>query len=161
MNLYTITVVTALFASIAVPGCGNGVADDPLTGTWSNTACFGSSSMPVDVASCTVELSFSDGLDIQLKARWISLAATAVNPGCTTTRIVQGQTWSADHTAGTFTVEGQGDATIERSDCVNAEDNQSAVATTDIGIPGGDTTYTISGSTLKVTSGPLQGTYSR
>lgn len=161
MNLHSIALASSTLALLALQGCGNGVADDPLTGTWSNTACFGSSSVPSDVASCSVTLTFSDGLDIQLKATWISLAATATNPGCTTTRLVQGQTWSADHDANTFTVSGDGTATMERSDCVNAEDNQSAVATTDIAIPSGDTTYSISGNTLTVTTGALKGTYSR
>lgn len=161
MNLHSIAAASSMLALLALQGCGNGVADDPLTGTWTNTTCFGTDSTPADVASCTVTLTFSDGLDIQLQATWISLAATATNPGCTTTRLVQGQTWSADHEENTFTVSGDGEATLERSDCVNAEDNQAASATTDIAIPSGDTTYSISGDTLTVTTGALQGTYSR
>jgi hypothetical protein len=36
-----------------------------------------------------------------------------------------------------------------------------ATATTDITIPKGDTTYTLSGDTLSVNSGALKGTYTR
>lgn len=160
MKLNMIAVGSSLIALLAA-GCGNGVTSDPLAGTWSNTQCFGSDSMPADVESCSVALIFSDDLGIDLEARWISLAATATNPGCTTIRLVQGQTWSADHEDDTFTVSGKGASTEERSDCVNEADNQEAKVTAEIAIPGGDATYDITGDTLTVSSGALAGTYTR
>jgi len=159
MKLQMIAIGTLLAASLA--GCGNGVTSDPLAGTWSNQSCFGTSSKPADIESCSIALTFSEDLSIMLEARWISLAATATNPGCTTTRMVVGQTWSADHGADTFTVSGTGEATTARTDCVNDVDNQEAVATKEIGIPLGDTDYEINGDTLTVSSGALAGKYTR
>lgn len=145
----------------AIAGCGTDAADDPLAGTWSNDSCFGSASKPADVESCTTELSFSNDLDVELEATWISLAATAMNPGCTTTKAVAGQQWSADHAKDTFTVTGDGSSTVERTNCVNSADDMSSTATTDISIPSGATTYTLSGDTLTVPSGSLKGAYTR
>jgi hypothetical protein len=145
----------------AIAGCGTDAADDPLAGTWSNDTCFGTSSKPADVESCTTELSFSNDLDVELEATWISLAATATYPGCTTTKLVTGQQWSTDHAKDTFTVDGGGESTVERSNCVNSEDDLSSTATTDISIPSGATTYTLSGDTLTVQSGTLKGVYTR
>jgi hypothetical protein len=161
MKFNTIAIGFSLVSGLAAAGCGNGVASDPLAATWTNASCFGSSSKPADVASCSVELTFTNDLKIELRADEISLSATATNPGCTTTRIVQGQKWSTDHAADTFTVTGTGAATMQRSSCVNKSDDQPAVATTDIAIPLGDTTYAISGSTLTVSTGGLKGTYTR
>lgn len=161
MNFDKIALGFLFVPALAVAGCGNGVEDDPLVGNWSNTECFGSSSMPADVESCRTELSFTNDLDVQLRAEWISLSATAVHPGCTTTKLVSGQQWSTEHAAATFTVTGSGDAVMERRDCVNDEDNMAATATTDIQIPSGDTEYAISGDTLSVLSGSLEGTYAR
>lgn len=160
MKLQMILLGTSLLASFAA-GCGNGVASDPLASTWNNESCFGSSSKPADVESCTVTLTFGDDLNVDLEARWISLAATATNPGCTTKKRVTGQTWSADHAANTFTVSGKGEATMERTDCVNDADNQAAAATTEIAIPSGDTSFEINADTLTITSGALSGKYTR
>jgi hypothetical protein len=161
MNLDKIAFGFSLVSLLAMAGCGNGVADDPLAGAWSNTSCFGSATKPVDIESCSSELTFSNDLEIQLKAEWISLAATAMHPGCTTTKVVTGQRWSAEHANDTFTVTGKGAATVARAYCVNTEDDLNATATTDIGIPDGDTTYTITGDTLTVQSGSLKGVYTR
>jgi len=161
MKFYKIALGFSFGSVLAIAGCGNGVADDPLVGTWSNASCFGSKSMPADIGSCSSELTFTSELDVQLKADWISLAATEMNPRCTTTKLVTGQQWSTEHEADTFTVTGNGEATVERTNCVHAEDNQAATATTDISIPDGDTKYAISGQTLSVQSGALEGTYVR
>jgi len=161
VNTRKIVIGFSLAAGLAITGCGNGVADDPLAGTWSNKDCFGSSSTPADVESCSTALMFTNDLDVQLTASWISRSATKTNPGCTTTRVVTGQQWTTDHGTGTFTVTGAGTATMERSHCVNSVDNVAATETTDISIPTGDTDYTISGNTLAVQSGPLKGTYKR
>lgn len=150
-----------LLSTFAMAGCGNGVDDDPLAGTWGNTACFGASAKPADIESCSTELTFTNELDIELKSTWISLAATATHPGCTTTWQVTGQQWSAEHAADTFTVTGKGASTIARSDCVNAEDDLEPITTKDLAIPEGKTEYTISGDTLTIQSGALSGTYAR
>ncbi len=152
----------SLLASFALAACGGTDAvDDPLAGTWTNSECFGASSKPADIESCSTELTFTDALDITLQTEWISLAATATNPGCTTTKIASGQTWSASHADGTFTVSGDGSATMERSNCVDPADDSSAESTTDIAIPSGDHDYEISGDTLTIKSGALQGVYTR
>jgi hypothetical protein len=155
------TIGFSLVSLIAMAGCGNGVEDDPLAGTWSNTDCYGVSSKPADIESCNTELTFGNDLTIELTAERISLAATSITPGCTTTRLVTGQQWSTDHGRDTFTVTGDGAATIERTNCVNEADNMEATATTDVSIPNGDSIYTLSGDTLSVKSGLLAGAYTR
>lgn len=161
MNLNKITLGFSLVSLFAVAGCGNGVDDDPLAGNWSNSSCYGLDSKPADIESCNTELSFGNDLNIELIAERISLAATATTPGCTSTRLVTGQQWSTDHATDTFTVTGNGVSTLERSNCVNDADNMDATDTTDVNIPPGDTTYTLSGDTLSVKSGALAGTYTR
>jgi hypothetical protein len=161
MKFDKITIGFSLVSLLAVAGCGSSADDDPLAGTWGNSTCFGEASKPADVESCSTELTFGDDLTVELMAEQVSLAATATNPGCTTTRRVTGQEWSTDHAAGTFTVTGNAAATIERSGCVNDADNMDATATSDIDLPGGDTRYTLSDDTLSVSSGALQGTYTR
>lgn len=139
--------------------CEASTSDDPLTGTWSNDNCFGVSSMPDDIEACNTELSFNSGLDVELKVEWVSKAATANYAGCTTTRLVTGQTWSTD--GSTFTVSGDGVATSERTGCVNDADNSSPAKVSGIAIPSGDTSYTLSGDSLTVGSGALKGAYTR
>jgi len=160
-NKIALGLCLSFVSGLAMVGCGNGVEDDPLAGNWSNTECYGSGSKPADVESCTTELTFTNELNIELKATTISLAATAVNPGCTTTWVVTGQTWSAEHAANTFTVAGKGESTIERSKCVNEADNKEATTTTEISIASGDVEYTITEDTLSVLSGSLKGIYTR
>lgn len=142
-----------------LPACGNSGADDPLTGSWSNTSCFGSSTTPADVDKCTTTLNFTTDLDIELSAEWFSMPATATNPRCTTTRRVVGQQWSTDST--TFTVTGSGTSTIERTKCINETDNMAPAPTSDIAIPSGGTRYEISNGTLTILSGDLSGSYSK
>jgi hypothetical protein len=151
--------VFALSLAALLPACGSSGADDPLTGSWSNTSCFGSSTIPADVDKCTTTLTFTTGLDIELRAEWFSKPATATNPGCTTTRQVVGQQWSTDST--TFTVTGSGTSTVERTKCVNETDNMAPVPTTDIAIPSGGTRYEISNGTLSILSGDLSGSYAK
>jgi hypothetical protein len=162
MKTYQIATLFSLLPVLAMLGCdGNGVSADPLAGDWSSDACFGSSSMPADVESCSVALAFTSELDVQLDATWISLAATETNPGCTTTRTVTGQEWSTDHATNTVTLTGEGAATISRTNCVKAEDNLAATATSDIKLPSGDAKYEINSDTLTILSGALKGTYDR
>ena len=161
MKFNSISIGLSLVSLFAMAGCGNGVEDDPLAGTWSNTGCYGSTSKPADVESCTTELTLGDDLNVELRAEWISLAATATNPGCTTTRLITGQQWSAEHETDTLTVTGEGVATIERTSCVNDDDNMDAAPTSDVSIPNGKTIYVLSGDTLTVKSGLLTGIYTR
>jgi hypothetical protein len=143
--------------ALAVVGCGG---HDPLTGTWSNDSCFGSSTMPAGVDECKTSLTFNDDLTFAVKAEETAKPATATGPGCTTTRRIEGQTWSTD--ASTFTLAGSGKATIERSGCVNDKDEFKVGPTTDMNIPGGSSKYTIvDDKSLTIESGPLKGTYSR
>jgi hypothetical protein len=161
MKLSILNVALSLVSLLTITACGNGVDDDPLAGTWSNSGCFGAASKPADIESCNTELSFGNDLSIELKTETISLAATATNPGCTTTRLVTGQQWSTDHAEDTFTVTGSGTTTLERTNCVNDADNMPPTATTEINIPDGDTTYTLAEDTLSIMSGSLNGTYTR
>jgi hypothetical protein len=163
MSFHHTVIGVSILSTFSMLGCGRGTGatDDPLAGTWRNDACFGSSSKPADVERCAVALTFTNGLGVELEAKWISLAATAMNPGCTTTRRVTGQKWSTNHATQTLTVTGTGNATIERSHCVNAEDKSDAIPTSDIEIRPGDMSYELDDGTLRVFTGDLRGTYSR
>lgn len=159
MKLIRMALGLSLGSVLAVTGCGRSGADDPLAGTWSNTACFGSESTPADIAGCSVALTFTNDLDIELKAEWMSRPATLTHPGCTTTKRVTGQRWSTNSEL--LAVTGRGDATIERANCVNMEDDMSATSTSDISIPTGDIKYQISNDKLTILSGSLAGMYTR
>ncbi len=145
--------VAMMFAGV---GCGG---EDPLTATWSNTSCFGSKGTPEGIKSCTTELHFTTDLAFSLEAKQFSQPATAMAPGCTTTRRVDGQTWSTEGTS--FTLADTGKATTERSSCVNAADEFKAAPTTDIGVASGTFAYVITDKSLSISTGPLAGTYSR
>jgi hypothetical protein len=151
---------SVLVALLALAGC-SGAPQDPLTGTWSNASCFGASSTPADISSCTVELTFTASLDVSLQATWLSMPATAVLPGCTTTKLVTGQTWSTRSGVNMeiFTVAGTGMSTTERTGCVHATDDQMPTPVTDISIDEGDTDYQLAGGSLTVLQGDLSGTY--
>jgi hypothetical protein len=142
--------------AFAAAGCGG---DDPLTGTWTNTACFGEKATPAGIKSCSTELTFTADLAFSLKAKAFSEPATATAPGCTTTRSVDSQTWSTD--GETFTLAGNGKATTERSSCVNASDEFKAVTTTDIAVAAGASGYVITDNSLTIAKGDLAGTYTR
>lgn len=161
MLIRTFALTTALVSILAIPGCGNGVEDDPLAGSWSNTQCFGESSTPADIESCKTTITFANSLDLTVEIDWISRAATATTPGCTTTRLVTGQQWSTEQDVDTFTLTGKPAATIARSNCVNDADNADAKTTTEITIPNGDNRYSLSGDTLTIESGSLAGVYTR
>ncbi|MEO5729528.1 MAG: hypothetical protein ABI134_02135 [Byssovorax sp.] len=141
---------------IAVTGCGG---EDPLTGTWSNDSCYGSTSKPAGVEECKTSLTFSEDLTFSLKSEEKAMPATATAPGCTTTREIEGQRWSTD--GKTLTLEGAGKATVERSSCVNDKDEFQAGPTPDMKIPTGSAKYTIVDDSLTVETGLLKGTYAR
>jgi len=87
------------------------------------------------------------------------MPATAAAPGCTTTRVVTGQTWSTD--SSTFVLNGTPKATIERSSCVNNRDELKVGPTTDMDMPTGEAKNTVLEKSLTIESGPLKGTYMR
>ena len=80
-------------------------------------------------------------------------------PGCTTTRSVDGQTWSTD--GDTFTLAGEGKATMERSSCVTASDEFKSMPTTSIAVKSGASGYVITDNSLTIATGALAGTYTR
>lgn len=162
MNFAQLTFAFSLGTTLALIGCGSS-DPDPMTGTWSNKTCFGTSATPPDIEKCSVALTFTNELDVELKADWVSLPATAMYPRCTTTRRITGQRWSTEHATAseTLTVTGSGKATIERAGCVNMADNMAAMPTSDISIPSGEADYQITGGTLTILAGDLKGTYIR
>lgn len=163
MSLHSTPTGLSILVTLSVLGCQQSsvATEDPLTGTWGSDACFGSSTTPEDVERCSVELVFASELDFSLRAEWISLAATARDPGCTTVRQVTGQKWSTNHDTSTLTLTGSGQATLERSSCVNPEDNLEPTATSDIEVRPGNMRYEISDDTLRVLAGSLEGSYTR
>lgn len=148
----------SVVATIAATGCRT---SDPLAGTWGNETCYGSETTPTDIESCSVELTFTDSLEMSLAAEWITLPATADLPGCITTTLVTGPTWSTKPKADfdVLQVEGSSEATTERHGCVRPEDDMDPTATTDILIPTGDVNYQISDGTLTILTTDLAGTY--
>lgn len=156
--------VSSLVAIVlSMTGCGIGDSSDDLAGTWSNTTCYGSTSTPADIEECSVSLTFTDALTMELQADWLSLPATAEHPGCTTTKLVTGHTWSTleEKDYDVLAVAGEGTSTIERSGCVYDEDNMDPTGTSDISVPNGDVNYQISGDTLTILSSGLEGTYTQ
>src|SRR5580698_6334395 len=96
----------SLGGALALTGCNGigGGTTDPLTGTWSNATCFGSTSTPSSIASCSVSLAFTADLDVSLTATCLSMAETAMYPGFTTTKQVTGQQWSINDAMPTETL---------------------------------------------------------
>src|SRR5512132_341140 len=148
MFLNRMTLGLSFAMVLAGVGCGG---DDPLTGSWSNDSCFGVKTMPEGVKSCRTSLTFTNELTFELKAEQVSEPATAMAPGCTTPRLITGQTWSTDGTS--FTLEGPGKATMERTSCVNATDELKAAPTSDIAIPTDRSGYVITDNSLTIASG--------
>ena len=81
-------------------------------------------------------ITLADDLSFSVKAEELSMPATAAAPGCITTRVVTGQTWSTD--SSTFVLNGTPKATIERSSCVNNRDELKVGPTTDMDMPIGE-----------------------
>lgn len=152
----------AVFALAACAPAANG-PNDALTGTWTNSTCFGSSSMPADVQSCSLTLVFGADLTLSLTDTRQSLPATAVYPRCTTTRRVSGQRYSTSDGIGPMrvTIMGDSSSTVERTGCVNSADNQAAMADTVDVVPAGVLSYQLSANNLTISSGPLMGSFSR
>jgi len=161
MKFKQVALGLSVVSLVAIVGCGTDAESDPLTGSWSNTNCFGSTTKPSDIESCTTVLRFTSDLEVELEATWVSLAATATTPGCTSTKLVKGHQWSTDHAKDTFSVTGTGEATLERTKCVNETDNMAPTATSDFRIPSGATKYTLSDDTLTISEGPLKGVYTK
>ncbi len=166
MILHRMAIGSLVLSMLALLGCENGAIgdggkEDPIAGKWTSDACHGGGATLANIESCSVELDLQSDLDLELKADWVSLPATEERPGCTTTRRVTGLKWHTDHKAGTLTVTGMGNATIERTGCVKAEDNLKAEPTQDIEVRPGDMAYELKGDTLTILSGSLQGTYAR
>jgi hypothetical protein len=150
----------ATVAALAA-GCANG-PNDTLTGRWTNTSCFGATAMPADIQSCSISLTFAADLSVTLVDTRQSQPATAVYPRCTTTRRVVGPQYSTSNSGATIvTIAGPSTSTVERSGCANETDNTAAIADTVNTIPVGAIAYTLSGSALTFSSGPLRGTYTR
>lgn len=166
MILHRMAIGSLVLSMLALLGCENGAIgdggkEDPIAGKWTSDACYGGGATLANIESCSVELDLQSDLDLELKADWVSLPATEERPGCTTTRRVTGLKWHTDHKAGTLTVTGMANATIERTGCVKAEDNLKAEPAQDIEVRPGDMTYELKGDTLTILSGSLQGTYAR
>ncbi len=153
-----------LLALLGSGGCTINGPNDPLTGTWTNTSCYGSGSMPVDIQSCSLSLAFGADLSIVLTDQRQALPATLIYPRCTTTRRVSGQQYSTSNGASAsmiVTVSGNGTSTVERTGCANPSDNAAPAPDSVDSIPNGGTTYEISASVLTIPTGPLAGHYSR
>lgn len=153
----------SIFAVLATVGCGNG-PDDALTGTWTNTSCYGSAVMPANIQRCSLQLAFGADLTVTLIDSRQSQPATQMYPRCTITRRVSGQRYStSDGTSSrmTVTITGVGMATLERSGCANPDDNVGAMSETFDAVPNGPITYQLNADTLTITAGPLAGSYSR
>lgn len=158
MVLSRLPILLVLTALVTTTGCAS---SDPLAGTWSNATCFGMDATPADIESCAVTLTFTDALDVELQPDWVSLPATANYPGCTTTKLITGQTWSTRHasTLEVLTVSGNGSATVERTGCVNATDDMAATATATISLSPGDSNHQLTDGSLTFLTGDLVGTY--
>lgn len=152
------TVLVSLVSLLAFSGCRS---SDPLAGTWSNETCYGSTSTPEDIESCEVALTFTDGLEMSLRAEWVSLPATANFPGCITTQEVTGKDWSTrpESDFDVLTVKGHGTATMERRGCVRPEDDLDETETSQIKLPSGEINYQITDGVLTILTTELEGTY--
>lgn len=140
--------------------CGGNGPDDPLTGSWSNATCFGDTSQPADIQSCKLTISLERDLTVIVKDSRQSLPATAVNPRCTAIRTMTGLRYSTN-SAGTLTFTGTTSSTLVRKDCANMADNLAETADTRDSVSAGSTGYSITDTTLSVSSGQLSGDYLR
>src|SRR5205814_1537261 len=124
-----LTILAPMFALLAAAGC-NG-PNDALTGTWTNSSCFGTATMPADIQTCSTSLAFSRDLDLVIRDVRQSQPATANYPRCTSTRTISGQQYSTSNNggaSGTLTLAGDSTSTLERAGCANDSDNSAPVA---------------------------------
>ncbi len=147
----------SLFASV---GCANVGTADTLTGTWTNTSCYGVAMMPDDVQSCSLTLTFAASLDVTLSDSRLTRAANLTYPRCTTVRRVTGQRYSTTPDT-VVAIAGTGTATIERTNCINPVDNSAAAPDSSASIMNGSYSYRVNGNTLTISAGPLAGMYTR
>ena len=159
---------TTLFAVIlpllATAGCTINGPNDALTGTWTNTSCYGSPTMPADIQSCSTSVEFGADLSVTVVDSRQAQPATAMYPRCTITRRATGQQYSTSNGTGslmTVTITGQSTSTIERTGCANATDNAAPAADTFNPIPAGVAPYQISTNMLTISAGSLAGSYTR
>lgn len=153
-----------LFAALATAGCAVNGPNDALTGTWTNTSCFGATAMPADIQSCSITLAFGADLSVAMTDARQSQPATAQWPRCTTTRRVTGQQYSTSNGAtnsNTMTITGSSTSTMERTGCANAADNSPPAADSVDSIAPGELNYEISANVLTIPTGPFAGHYSR
>ncbi len=153
-----------LLSVLASAGCAINGPNDALTGTWTNTSCYGSTDMPADIQSCSISLAFASDLSVSLTDVRQSQPATALYPRCTTTRRVTGQRYSTSdpaNTSRTVTITGTGTSTLERTGCANATDNAAPVADSADSIPSGPMAYELSADILTLPAGSLAGHYNR
>lgn len=158
------TIPATMFAVLATAGCAINGPNDALTGTWTNSDCFGSPAMPADIQSCSISLAFASDLSVSLTDTRQSQPATALYPRCTTTRRVTGQQYSTSDPASnsrTVTITGSGTSTLERTGCANSTDNAAPTADTADSIPSGALGYELGADILTFATGPLAGHYSR
>ena len=64
----------SVLALATMAGCKPGettpsATEDPLTGQWNNTSCYGSTTKPADVESCKTTLDFDKDLDLEITAQ--------------------------------------------------------------------------------------------
>ncbi len=157
MMIRTAVVIVAWMTLI---GCGGKGPDDPLTGTWSNSVCFGDETKPADIQTCALTLRFEADLKFSLIDTRQSMPATAVYPRCSAIRTVTGLTYSTN-SMGTVTISGSSASTLERKACADATDNQAPMADGRDSVAAGAISYAIKDKTLSLTTGPLRGDYAR
>ena len=151
-----------IILSLAIIGCGGKTGpDDPLTGTWSNAACYGRTGLPDNVQSCSTTLNFARELTFELVYIERAPPASSVTPGCLTTHIVSGQTWSEGikNNAQTLTLMGGGKPTVAVPGCVHDTDDKGQTADASVTVAPGDLAYAINGKALTISTGSLIGTY--
>lgn len=143
-------------------GCGGkSSTDDPLTGDWTSTVCYGQAGLPDNVKSCETKLTFTSDLNFSLVYVEHSPPASAVMAHCDTTHRVTGQKWSENikNNQQTLTITGAGVAKVTVDNCVNGPDNKGEKDDPDVAVLPGDMAYAINGKALNVSSGSLTGAY--
>lgn len=109
------------------------------------------------VQTCSTVLKFTADLKFTFTATEQAPPAAPVTPRCLTTHEVTGQNWSVS--GGKFTLGGTPKATVKVTDCVNSSDNKGSSEDTVTTVANDGYAYTISGTSLAVSSGALAGTY--